>query len=81
MADVAEGTGLRIGDDLLATLRDWQQEGIWDLMHFALLSWRARYGEVDWSRAVVDCSVRAVCGGTQIGPNPPIAPSAGADGM
>jgi transposase len=23
-------------------LRDWQQEGIWDLMHFALLSWLAR---------------------------------------
>jgi len=52
-------------------LRDWQQEGIWDLMHFALLSWLARYGEVDWSRAVIDsCSVRAVCGGTQTGPNP-----------
>ena len=52
-------------------VRDWQQEGIWDLMHFALLSWLARYGEVDWSRAVVDsCSVRAVCGGTQTGPNP-----------
>ena len=44
---------------------------IWDLMHFALLSWLARYDEVDWSRAVVDsCSVRAVCGGTQTGPNP-----------
>jgi transposase len=52
-------------------LRDWQQEGVWDLMHFALLSWLARNGEVDWSRAVVDrCSVRAVCGGTQTGPNP-----------
>jgi transposase len=52
-------------------LRDWQQEGIWDLMHFALLSWLARYGKVGWSRAVVDsCSVRAVCGGTQTGPNP-----------
>jgi transposase len=52
-------------------LRDWHQEGIWDLMHFALLSWLACYGEVDWSRAVVDsCSVRAVCGGTQTGPNP-----------
>ena len=52
-------------------LRDWQQEGVWDLMHFALLSRLARNGEVDWSRAVVDsCSVRAVCGGTQTGPNP-----------
>jgi transposase len=50
-------------------LRDWQQEGIWDLLHFALLSWLARDGDIDWSRAIVDsCSVRAVCGGTQAGP-------------
>jgi transposase len=46
-------------------LRDWQREGIWDLMHFALLSWLARDGKIHWSRAIVDsCSVRAVCGGT-----------------
>jgi transposase len=52
-------------------LRDWQQEGIWELMHFALLSWLARDGDIDWSCAIVDsCSVRAVYGGTQIGPNP-----------
>ena len=52
-------------------LRDWQEQGIWDLMHFALLSWLAREGDIDWSRAVVDsCSIRAVCGGTQTGPNP-----------
>src|SRR5437870_2726719 len=59
-------------------LRDWQQEGIWDLIHFALLNWLARDGEIDWSRAIVDsCSVRAVCGGTQTGPIRPTAPSAG----
>jgi transposase len=28
-------------------LRDWQQQGIWDLMHFALLRWLAREGEID----------------------------------
>jgi transposase len=40
-------------------------------MHFALLSWLARDGAIDWSRAIVDsCSVRAVCAGTQTGPNP-----------
>src|SRR3989442_8830528 len=39
-------------------LRDWQREGIWDLMHFALLSWLARDGDTDWSRAILDsCSV------------------------
>ncbi len=33
-------------------LRDWQQEGVWDLIHFALLDWRARDEQIDWSRAV-----------------------------
>jgi transposase len=28
-------------------LRDWQQEGIWDLVHFALLNWLARNGDID----------------------------------
>src|SRR5919198_3652394 len=52
-------------------LRDWQQAGLWDLIHFALLSWLARDGDIDWSRAIVDsCSVRAVYGGAQTGPNP-----------
>jgi transposase len=52
-------------------LRDWQEEGIWDLLHFALLNWLARYGDIEWSRAIVDgCSVHAVCGGTKTGPNP-----------
>src|SRR5437667_12818212 len=52
-------------------LRDWQQEGIWALMHFALLNWLARNGDIDSSRAIVDsCSVRAVCGGTLTGPTP-----------
>src|SRR5436309_16045522 len=52
-------------------LRDWQLAGVWDLIHFALLDWLARGGEIDWSRAVIDsCSVRAVFGGPQTGPNP-----------
>jgi hypothetical protein len=45
-------------------LRDWQEAGIWQLIHFSLLDWLARYGQVEWSRAVVDsCSVRAIFGG------------------
>jgi transposase len=52
-------------------LRDWHQQGIWDLIHFALLDWLARDDQIDWSRAVVDsCSIRAVCGGDRTGPNP-----------
>jgi transposase len=45
-------------------LRDWQDAGIWGLIHFVLLDWLSRYSRIDWSRAVVDsCSVRAVFGG------------------
>jgi transposase len=52
-------------------VRDWQQAGVWDLVHFALLDWLAREDQIDWSRAVVDsCSIRAVYGGDQTGPNP-----------
>jgi transposase len=52
-------------------LRDWQDAGIWDRMHFARLDWLARRDQIDWSRATVDsCSVRAVFGGPQTGPNP-----------
>ena len=52
-------------------LRDWQRSGIWDLIHFVMLDWRARFGKIDWSRAVVDgSSVRAVFGGAETGPNP-----------
>ena len=70
LADVAK-LGCGSGMTCWRRLRDWQQEGIWDLMHFALLSWLARVGDIDWSRAIVDsCSVRPVCGGAQTGPNP-----------
>src|SRR5450759_4642212 len=34
-------------------LRDWQEAGIWQLTHFSLLDWLARYGEIDWSQAFV----------------------------
>jgi transposase len=52
-------------------LRDWQLAGVWELIHFALLGWLARDDQIDWSRAVVDrCSIRAVYGGDQTGPNP-----------
>jgi hypothetical protein len=35
-------------------LRDWQEAGIRQLIHFALLDWLARYGKIDWSRAAVE---------------------------
>jgi len=45
-------------------LRDWQEAGTWQLIHFVLLDWLARCERIDWSHAVVDsCSVRAIFGG------------------
>jgi transposase len=60
-------------------LRDWQEAGIWQLIHFVLLDWLARKEKIDWSRAVVDgSSVRAVFGGRRPVPTLPIAPSSAA---
>jgi len=63
-------------------LRDWQQAGIWDLIHFALLNWLSRGGQIDWSKAVVDsCSVRAVFGGRRQAPTQLIEQSVAANAM
>ena len=57
-------------------LRDWQEAGIWQLIHFVLLDWLARKGQIDWSRAVVDgSSIRAVFGGCRPVPIPPTVPN------
>jgi Transposase and inactivated derivatives len=54
-------------------LRDWQEAGIWQLIHFVTLDWLARHAKIDWSRAVVDgSSIRAVFGGRKPVPIPPI---------
>ena len=59
-------------------LRDWQVAGVWDLIHFALLDWLARYDQIDWSRAVVDsCSIRGRTGVTGPVRIPRIGPNAG----
>jgi hypothetical protein len=62
---------LRFWHDVLAALAGQRKEGLWDLIHFALLNWLACDGAIDWSRADVDsCSVRAVHGGAEARPNP-----------
>jgi transposase len=41
-------------------LRDWQQAGVWERLHQALLSRLQKAAAIDWSRASVDSvSVRA----------------------
>ena len=63
-------------------LRDWQQAGIWQLIHFVLLDWLARYGEIDRSRAVVDgSSIRAVFGGCRRDQILPTGPSSAASAI
>jgi len=45
-------------------LRDWQQAGVWERAHRALLGRLNSAGAIDWSAAVVDGShVRALQGG------------------
>jgi transposase len=63
-------------------LRDWQERGIWQLLHFVLLDWLARYGQIDWSRAVVDgSSIRAVFGGVRRGRIQLTGPSSAANAI
>jgi transposase len=63
-------------------LRDWQEAGIWQLIHFVLLDWLARNGRIDWSLAVVDgSSIRAVFGGNRPVPTLPIGPNWAASGI
>jgi transposase len=63
-------------------LRDWQQAGIWQLIHFSLLDWLARYGQIDWSRAVLDSrSIRAVFGGFKQVPIPQTEPNSAASAI
>jgi transposase len=50
-------------------LRDWQEAGIWQLIHFVALDWLASSERIDWSRAVMDGgSIRAVFWGLKTGP-------------
>src|SRR5438309_9003570 len=63
-------------------LRDWQEAGIWNLMHFALLDWLSRDSRIDWSKAMLDSSsVRAVFGGSIPARTRPIARSSAASAM
>jgi len=63
-------------DKRRTAMRDSQEAGIWQLIHFSLLDWLARCGQLDWSRAVMDSSsVRAVFGAGQVAGTMPSAAS------
>jgi transposase len=37
-------------------LRDWQEAGVWDALHRVLLDRLGEAGQIDWSRASLDCA-------------------------
>src|SRR4051794_29410682 len=52
-------------------LRDWQEAGIWQAFHHALLDRLGKAGLIDWSRCSPDAaSLPAKAGGAATGPNP-----------
>ncbi len=71
--DLPQEMGCGCGMTCWRRLRDWEEAGVWDELHWVLLSELNAADEIDWSRAVVDsASVRAVLGGRKRGPIPPI---------
>ena len=62
-------------------LRDWQQAGVWDALHLALLDRLGEAGRIDWSRACLDsASIPAKRGAIASVPTPPIAANPAANG-
>jgi transposase len=55
-------------------LRDWQEAGVWDALHRVLLDRLGEGGQIDWSRASLDCaSIPAKRGARRSVPTPRIA--------
>ena len=55
-------------------LRDWQDAGVWERLHAALLDRLGQEGQIDWSRASLDSvSVRAKRGASKRVRTPPTA--------
>ena len=61
-------------------LRDWQEAGIWEKIHRALLDRLGGADQIDFSRAVADsASVRALFGGRKRARIPPTGPEPAAN--
>lgn len=56
-----QGLGYSSGMTCWRRVRDWQEAGIWQLIHLVILDWLARCEKIDWSRAVVDGSGSGKC--------------------
>jgi transposase len=63
--DLPQEMGCGSGMSCWRRLHAWQEAGVWDKIHRALLQRLREADQIDWSRAAVDStSVRAVFGGT-----------------
>ena len=61
-------------------LRDWQEAGVWEKVHRALLDRLGGADQIDFSRAVADsASVRALLGGRKLARIPPTGPEPAAN--
>lgn len=52
-------------------LHEWQEAGLWEAIHVAILQKLEEAGTLDWEHGIIDSSsVRATGGGEKTGPNP-----------
>ena len=69
--DLPQEMGCGSGMTCWRRLRDWNEAGVWERLHQALLDELQDAGQLDWSRAIVDSShVRAKGGAKRQGPRP-----------
>ena len=72
--DLPQEMGCGSGMTCWRRLRDWQEAGVWERLHRALLDRLGDAGRIDWSRACLDsASIRAKKGAVRSVPTRPIA--------
>jgi transposase len=69
--DLPQELGFGSGMTCWRRLRDWQEQGVWERLHLALLTQLRQCDQIDWSRASIDgASVASPGGGATNGPQP-----------
>lgn len=64
--DLPQEMGCGSGVTCWRRLRDWQEQGVWQQLHEALLAQLNAAGEIDWQRAAVDSSHVRAFGGASV---------------
>lgn len=73
--DLPREMGCGSGMSCWRYLHAWQEAGVWQKLHEAMLAKLHKADQIDWSRVVVDsASVRALLGGLKPGRIRPTAP-------